>query len=143
MVPSMQVVSLILQSLSWCFMLIMIGVETKIYICEFRWFVRFGVIYNIVGDAVLFNLILTVKDFYNRFLSLCFTWIGSILVKSWYGYICSNFHIWSLVVDMATYHVQDGLTILSNSCRSVLYLYISEIVAQVCLVFSVLILIIG
>lgn len=38
--------------------------------------------------------------------------------------------------------VQDGLTILCNSCRSVFYLYISEVVAQVCLVFSVIILVV-
>ncbi|KAL6214047.1 hypothetical protein ACLB2K_013485 [Fragaria x ananassa] len=78
-----EVVSLILQSLSWCFMLIMIGVETKIYICEFRWFVRFGVIYNIVGDAVLFNLILTVKDFYNR--SVLYLYISEIVAQVLFG----------------------------------------------------------
>lgn len=88
LISSWQMVSLILESLSWCSMLVMIAVETKIYICEFRWFVRFGVIYTLVGDAVLLNLILSVKDFYSRFLSLCFTWIGSFLVKCWYDYLC-------------------------------------------------------
>ena len=48
-------------------MLVLIGVETKVYICDFRWFVRFGVIYALVGDAVMFNLVLSMKDFYNRF----------------------------------------------------------------------------
>lgn len=48
-------------------MLVMIGIETKVYIREVRWFIRFGVIYALVGDAVMLNLILSVKDLYNRF----------------------------------------------------------------------------
>lgn len=47
-------------------MVIMIGLETKVYIREFRWYVRFGVAYTLVGDAVLLNLILKLKDFYER-----------------------------------------------------------------------------
>lgn len=64
-------VSLILEALTWCSMLVMIGVETKIYIREFRWFVRFGVIYTLVGDSVMLNLILSLKDLYGRFVCLC------------------------------------------------------------------------
>ena len=48
-------------------MLVMIGIETKVYIREARWFVRFGVIYALVGDAVMLNLILSVKNLYDRF----------------------------------------------------------------------------
>lgn len=62
-----QILSLIIEALCWCSMLVMIGVETKVYIREFRWFVRFGVIYSLVGDAVMVNLILSAKKFYNRF----------------------------------------------------------------------------
>uniref|UniRef100_A0A5B6ZCD8 ABC-type xenobiotic transporter n=1 Tax=Davidia involucrata TaxID=16924 RepID=A0A5B6ZCD8_DAVIN len=61
-----EMVSLIIEAFAWCSMLIMIGVETKIYIREFRWYVRFGVIYVLVGDAVMLNLILSAKDFYPR-----------------------------------------------------------------------------
>jgi hypothetical protein len=50
----------------------MIVVEIKVYIREFRWFVRFGVIYTLVGDAVMLNLILTVKEFYNKFVFLIY-----------------------------------------------------------------------
>ncbi|KAH9747883.1 ABC transporter C family member 2 [Citrus sinensis] len=53
-----EILSLIIEALCWCSMLIMIFVETKVYIREFRWFVRFGVIYTLVGDAVMVNLIL-------------------------------------------------------------------------------------
>ncbi|RWR88757.1 ABC transporter C family member 2-like protein [Cinnamomum micranthum f. kanehirae] len=52
-----EIVSLIIEALAWCFMLLMIGVETKVYIYEFRWYVRFGVIYILVGEAVMLNLI--------------------------------------------------------------------------------------
>lgn len=62
-----QILSLIIEALCWCSMLVMIFVETKVYIREFRWFVRFGVIYTLVGDAVMVNLVLSVKNFYNRF----------------------------------------------------------------------------
>lgn len=65
-------VSLIIEALAWCSMLIMIGLETKIYICEFRWYVRFGVIYVLVGDAVILNLILPMRDYYSRLVFLLF-----------------------------------------------------------------------
>ncbi|OMO92331.1 hypothetical protein COLO4_17675 [Corchorus olitorius] len=58
--------SLIIEATAWCSVLIMIGLETKAYIREFRWYVRFGVVYVLVGDAVLLNLILGVKDLYSR-----------------------------------------------------------------------------
>ncbi|XP_022762675.1 ABC transporter C family member 12-like isoform X2 [Durio zibethinus] len=57
--------SLIIEATAWCSVLIMIGLEAKSYIREFRWYVRFGVF--MVGDAVLLNLILPVKDLYSRF----------------------------------------------------------------------------
>ncbi|XVE94233.1 hypothetical protein REPUB_Repub01dG0264000 [Reevesia pubescens] len=59
--------SLIIEATAWCSVLIMIGLETKSYIREFRWFVRFGVIYVLVGDAVLLNFILPVKDLCNSY----------------------------------------------------------------------------
>lgn len=62
----LQVVSLIVKALAWCSMLVMICVETRIYIHEFRWFVRFGVIYVFVGDVVMLNLVLSMSDFYTR-----------------------------------------------------------------------------
>ena len=58
-------VSLIVEALSWCSTLIMIGLETRIYIQQFRWYVRFGVIYVLVGEAAMLNLILSVSDDYD------------------------------------------------------------------------------
>lgn len=60
----LQMVSLIIEAIAWCSMLVMIGVETKVYIREFRWYIRFGVLYVLVGDVVTVNFILSVKDFY-------------------------------------------------------------------------------
>lgn len=62
----MQIASLVIEALAWCSMLVMLGVETKVYIREFRWYVRFGVIYALVGDMVMLSLILSVKEFYSR-----------------------------------------------------------------------------
>ncbi|XVF68307.1 hypothetical protein PTKIN_Ptkin10aG0194400 [Pterospermum kingtungense] len=62
-----QATSLIIEATAWCSVLIMVGLETKSYIREFRWYVRFAVVYVLVGDAVLLNLILPVKDLYSSY----------------------------------------------------------------------------
>lgn len=61
----LQIVTLIIKALAWCSMLTMLVVETKVYILEGRWFVRFGVIYALLGDTVMLNLIWSVRDFYD------------------------------------------------------------------------------
>ncbi|XP_011043294.1 PREDICTED: ABC transporter C family member 12-like isoform X3 [Populus euphratica] len=64
-----EMVSLIVEALSWCSTLIMIGLETRIYIQQFRWYVRFGVIYVLLGEAAMLNLILSVSDdYHSRFI---------------------------------------------------------------------------
>ncbi|XP_031131650.1 ABC transporter C family member 2-like isoform X1 [Ipomoea triloba] len=78
-----ETVSLIIESLTWCFMLVMIGLETNVYIREFRWFVRFGVIYALVGDAVMCNLILSVREFYNG--SVLYLYISEVAVQGLFG----------------------------------------------------------
>ena len=67
-----QITSLIVEFLAWGSMLVMIGLETKVYVREFRWYVRFGVIYVLVADAVVLNLVLSVKDYYNGLVLLLF-----------------------------------------------------------------------
>uniref|UniRef100_A0A2N9GB04 Uncharacterized protein n=1 Tax=Fagus sylvatica TaxID=28930 RepID=A0A2N9GB04_FAGSY len=74
-----ETVSLFIEALAWCSMLVLIGVETKVYICEFRWFVRFGVIYALVGDAAMLNLVLSVKEFYDR--SVLYLYISEVVVQ--------------------------------------------------------------
>lgn len=78
-----EILSLIIEALCWCSMLIMIFVETKVYIREFRWFVRFGVIYTLVGDAVMVNLILSVKNFYNS--SVLYLYMSEVIVQALFG----------------------------------------------------------
>ncbi|WCJ24252.1 multidrug resistance-associated protein 1 [Euphorbia peplus] len=78
-----EIVSLIIEALAWCFMLVMVSVETKIYVREFRWFVRFGVLYTLVGDAVMFNLILTVKEFYDS--SVLYLYASEVAVQGLFG----------------------------------------------------------
>lgn len=67
------------EALTWSSMLVMLGLETKLYMYEFRWFIRFGVIYALVGDAVMLNLVLSLKEFYDR--SVFFNFIGFIFWK--------------------------------------------------------------
>ncbi|GAV87979.1 ABC_tran domain-containing protein/ABC_membrane domain-containing protein [Cephalotus follicularis] len=78
-----EMVSLIIEALAWCSMLVLIGVETKVYIYEFRWFVRFGVIYTLVGDAVMLNLILSLKELYNR--SVLYLYISEVFFQVLFG----------------------------------------------------------
>ncbi|TYG88788.1 hypothetical protein ES288_A12G048900v1 [Gossypium darwinii] len=59
--------SLIIEATAWCSVLIMIRLETKSYICEFRWYVRFGIVYVLLGNVVLLNLILPVKDLFRSY----------------------------------------------------------------------------
>lgn len=68
----MQAVSLFLETLVWSCLVIMALLETKVYIREFRWYVRFGVLYVLVGDTVKLSLILSVKDLYPRSVSCYF-----------------------------------------------------------------------
>ncbi|CAL5367292.1 unnamed protein product [Camellia sinensis] len=50
LLPS-RMVSLIIVALAWCSMLVILGIETGIYIREFRWYVRFGAAYGGCCDA--------------------------------------------------------------------------------------------
>ncbi|KAK1277908.1 ABC transporter C family member 2 [Acorus gramineus] len=68
-----EIVSVLIEALAWCTMVVMIGIETKVYICEFRWYVRFGVIYILIGEAVIFNLALDVREYYNQSVFYWFT----------------------------------------------------------------------
>ncbi|KAK7331399.1 hypothetical protein VNO77_25623 [Canavalia gladiata] len=78
-----EIISTLIEALTWCSMLILIGIETKVYICEFRWFVRFGLIYAIVGDAVMFNLIFSVKEFYSS--SVLYLYISEVVGQVLFG----------------------------------------------------------
>ncbi|KAK4259954.1 hypothetical protein QN277_006228 [Acacia crassicarpa] len=78
-----EMVSLIIEALAWCSMLVLILAETRVYIHEFRWFVRFAVIYTIVGDAVMFNLIFSAKEFYTR--SMLYLYTSEVVIQALFG----------------------------------------------------------
>lgn len=61
-----EIISLTIEVLAWFSILVMTVVETKVYIREGRWSVRFAVIYCLVGDVVMLNLILPVREYYNE-----------------------------------------------------------------------------
>ncbi|KAJ0758078.1 putative ABC-type xenobiotic transporter [Helianthus annuus] len=67
-----EIVTLVIKSLAWCCMLVMTGLETMVYVYEVRWFVRFGVVYALLGDAVLLNLVLSVSKYYTRYVLYLF-----------------------------------------------------------------------
>ncbi|KAL1826245.1 hypothetical protein ACET3Z_004657 [Daucus carota] len=67
-----EVVSLIISALSWGFMLLMIALETKIYVRAFRWYIRFAVIYLLVADTVMLTFLISLKNFYPRFVLLLY-----------------------------------------------------------------------
>ncbi|KAF5810680.1 putative ABC-type xenobiotic transporter [Helianthus annuus] len=67
-----EIVTLVIKSLAWCCMLVMTGLETMVYVYEVRWFVRFGVVYALLGDAVMLNLVLSVSKYYTRYVLYLF-----------------------------------------------------------------------
>ncbi|KAL8228774.1 hypothetical protein R6Q57_013674 [Mikania cordata] len=78
-----EIVTLVIKALTWCCMLIMIGLETMVYVYEIRWFVRFGVIYALLGDAVLFNLVLSVSKYYTRYVLYLF--VSEVAIQVLFG----------------------------------------------------------
>ena len=65
-----QVASLIVEAFAWFSMIFLIGLETRQYVKEFRLYVRFGVVYVLVADAVLLDLVLPLKNSVNRLKNL-------------------------------------------------------------------------
>ncbi|KAL3360377.1 hypothetical protein AABB24_013687 [Solanum stoloniferum] len=78
-----EIISLTIEVLAWFSILVMTVVETKVYIREARWSVRFAVIYCLVGDVVMLNLILTVREYYNE--SVLYLYIGEVTVQVLFG----------------------------------------------------------
>ncbi|XP_028799317.1 ABC transporter C family member 2 [Neltuma alba] len=78
-----EMVSLTIEVLAWCSMLVLILVETRVYIYEFRWFIRFGVIYTMVGDAVVIHLIFSAKEFYTR--STLYLYTSEVVIQALFG----------------------------------------------------------
>ncbi|KAM0052069.1 putative ABC-type xenobiotic transporter [Helianthus debilis subsp. tardiflorus] len=78
-----EVVSLMIETLCWSSLVIMTLLETKVYVREFRWYVRFGVLYVLVGDFVKLSVILSVKDLYPRY--VLYVYISSLFCQALFG----------------------------------------------------------
>lgn len=74
-----EMVHLGIEFMSWCSMVVMLFVETKIYVKEFRWYIRFGLMYVLVGDAVIFNFIFPLRDFYAK--SILYEFVSSVFFQ--------------------------------------------------------------
>lgn len=79
-----EVTSSIIEIAAWCCMLVMIALETRIYIYEFRWYIRFVVIYILVGEAAMFNLVLSVRQYYSSS-SIFYLYCSEIIFKLLFG----------------------------------------------------------
>ncbi|XP_073003248.1 ABC transporter C family member 2-like [Typha latifolia] len=78
-----EIVSVLMETSAWCCMLVMIAVETKVYIREFRWYIRFVVIYILVGQAAMFNLVLSVRQYYDK--SIFYLYTSEIICQFFFG----------------------------------------------------------
>ncbi|XP_052621477.1 ABC transporter C family member 2 [Lactuca sativa] len=95
-----EIVTLVIKTLAWCCVLIVLGVETVIYVCEVRWFMRFGIIYALLGDAVLFNLVLSVSQYYTR--DVLYLYFSEVAIQVFFG-VC-------LIVYLPTLDPYPGYT---------------------------------
>ncbi|KAJ1698124.1 hypothetical protein LUZ63_006636 [Rhynchospora breviuscula] len=58
-----EVLTLLIEAAAWSCMLVMLITETKIYIREFRWYIRFVMIYVLIGEITVFNLVFAIRDY--------------------------------------------------------------------------------
>ncbi|XP_010051993.2 ABC transporter C family member 12 [Eucalyptus grandis] len=79
--PPYEMVSLTIESLAWCSMLVMIGLEMHAYIREFKWYVRFGLIYVLAGQVVMLKLILSTRDNYQHHRSALYLYISTVFCQ--------------------------------------------------------------
>lgn len=66
--PPYEIVTSLVTSLTWFMMTFVLYRESKLYVTEFRWYVRFGVIYVLVAQATMFRFIFDLRDYYSLFL---------------------------------------------------------------------------
>ncbi|KAK8469192.1 hypothetical protein PHAVU_005G015500 [Phaseolus vulgaris] len=78
-----EIAALVVETLTWSSMIILIFLETKVYIRKFRWLVRCGVLYLLVADIVAVNLLLSVRDYCSR--SALFLYISSVICQVLFG----------------------------------------------------------
>ncbi|CAL9060621.1 unnamed protein product [Musa banksii] len=78
-----EVLSLLIEAVAWCCMFVMIVLETKIYIHEFRWYIRFIVVYVLVGEISMYKLVLSVRRYYDK--SIFYLYTSEIVSQFLFG----------------------------------------------------------
>ncbi|KAF3656536.1 ABC transporter C family member 2 [Capsicum annuum] len=78
-----EMVSLSIEALAWISIIVMNLVETNVYIKEFRWYVRFGVIYVLVGELVILKFVVSMQSFYSRF--TLYIYYSSVIYQILFG----------------------------------------------------------
>eukprot|EP00250_Pteridium_aquilinum_P010315 c19292_g1_i1 orf=266-5158(-) len=95
-----EVVSLLLGSFTWLLMFCMLVIETKVYVRDFRWYIRFGIIYVLVAQVTLYRFVFALRSFYNRLaFEICTTHVAFQVV---FG-VVSILYLPNLV-PYSTYH---------------------------------------
>ncbi|MCO5609267.1 hypothetical protein L7F22_063491 [Adiantum nelumboides] len=64
--PPYEIVTSLVTSCTWFMMTFVLYREYKLYVTDFRWYVRFGVIYVLVAQATMFRFIFALRDYYDR-----------------------------------------------------------------------------
>ncbi|MCO5609705.1 hypothetical protein L7F22_063937 [Adiantum nelumboides] len=64
--PPYEIVTSMVTSCTWFMMTFVLYREYKLYVTDFRWYVRFGVIYVLVAQATMFRFIFALRDYYDR-----------------------------------------------------------------------------
>lgn len=65
--PPYEILTAVVTSITWFMMTFVLYREAKLYVTEFRWYVRFGVVYALVGQTTMFRFIFALKDYYDGF----------------------------------------------------------------------------
>ncbi|XP_078432524.1 ABC transporter C family member 2-like [Wolffia australiana] len=89
-VAPFEIVSTTVDVIAWFCLLVMLLLETKIYVYEWRWYVRFVVIYALVGECAMFSLLFSVKENYPR--KIIYLYASEVLCKIFFG-LLSLFYV--------------------------------------------------
>ncbi|KAJ3693573.1 hypothetical protein LUZ60_009053 [Juncus effusus] len=78
-----EIVTLILEAVTWSCVVVMLFTEMKVYITEFRWYIRFVMIYVLVGEITVFNLLFSVRNYLPQ--TSLYLYISEIACKFIFG----------------------------------------------------------
>ena len=71
----MQIVTLVVTSFTWFMLAFMLYSESKVYVEEFRAYVRFGVFYVLVAETTMFRFITELREQYDTYVSIPFPFL--------------------------------------------------------------------